>query len=93
MGIYTKRSKTHTGRHFTFPVPSLLGHFHPLGHGVHCSWPPHENVPAGQFISVEVLVDGQYLPPGQTVHDWAFPTEYVPKEKAKTKSIYFGHNT
>lgn len=26
-----------TGKHLTFPVPSLFGHIHPLGHGVHCS--------------------------------------------------------
>ena len=78
---YTTISKAHTGRHFTFPVPSLLGHFLPLGHGVQRSWRPVENVPASQAVSVEVLVDGQNLPSGQVVQAWAFPTEYVPRKR------------
>lgn len=72
-----------TGRHFTFPVPSMLGHCHPLGHGVHLSWLPRENVPKAQSVSVATSVDGQNLPSGQTVQDWAFPTEYVPRDKWK----------
>ena len=30
-----------------------------------------------------VVVDGQNLPSGQTVQNWAFPTEYVPTYKNK----------
>ena len=30
-----------------------------------------------------VVVDGQNLPSGQTVQNWAFPTEYVPTWKKR----------
>ena len=76
----------HTGRHLTFPVPSLFGHSHPLGHGVHRSLAPNEKVPSSQSSSVEVLVDGQNFPSGHTVQNWAFPTEYVPNEMGKNKN-------
>ena len=75
----------HTGRHLTFPVPSLFGHFQPFGQGVHCSWRPCENVPPGQSVAVATVVDGQNFPSGQTVQAWAFPTEYVPKRRKKDR--------
>lgn len=70
-----------TGKHLTFPVPSLFGHIHPLGHEVHCSWLPQEYVPSSQLICVELLVNGQNFPTGQTVQNWSFPSEYDPKQK------------
>lgn len=82
-----KGSQALTGEHLTFPIPFLRGHSHPLGHGVQRSWPPEENVPGAQSVSVAVVVDGQNLPYGQTVQNWAFPTEYVPTyKKKKTKN-------
>ena len=77
----------HTGRHLTFPVPSLFGHFQPFGQGVHCSWRPCENVPPGQSVAVATVVDGQNFPSGQTVQACAFPTEYVPKKRKKDRWV------
>ena len=79
------KNDIHTGRHLTFPVPSLFGHFQPFGQGVHCSWRPYENVPPGQSVTVATVVDGQNFPSGQTVQAWAFPTEYVPKRRKKDR--------
>lgn len=76
----------HTGRHLTLPVPSLFGHIHPLGHGVHRSWAPHEYVPSSQSNTVDVLVNGQYFPSGQTMQDCLLPSEYVPEEKGKNNN-------
>ena len=87
------KNDIHTGRHLTFPVPSLFGHFQPFGQGVHCSWRPYENVPPGQSVTVATVVDGQNFPSGQTVQACAFPTEYVPKKRKKEvwRKVYEGN--
>ena len=49
------------------PDPSVFGHFHPPGHLEQAAAPPTEKNPGEQGISVELDVDGQYLPGGHTV--------------------------
>ena len=56
-----------TGKHLALPDPSAFGHFHPAGHVRQTSAPPTEKDPGEQGISVEFVVDGQYLPAGQAV--------------------------
>ena len=56
-----------TGKHLALPDPSFAEHFHPLGQARQISAQPNEYIPEGQGISVALVVDGQYLPAGQTV--------------------------